>query len=30
VDTKILNDIHDFWFGKLTGPFDYPKEKTEL
>jgi len=30
VDTKILNDIHDFWFGKLTGPFDYPKEKSEL
>lgn len=30
MDTKILNDIHDFWFGKLTGPFDYPKEKSEL
>jgi uncharacterized protein (DUF924 family) len=30
VDTKILDDIHDFWFGPLAGPFDYPKDKSQL
>jgi uncharacterized protein (DUF924 family) len=30
LETKILGEIHDFWFGKLTGPFDYPKEKSEI
>jgi uncharacterized protein (DUF924 family) len=30
VDTKILNEIHHFWFGPLTGPFDYPKDRSEL
>lgn len=30
MDIKILKDIHDFWFGPLAGPFDYPKDKSEL
>jgi len=30
MDRAILNDIHDFWFGALAGPEDYPKEKSGL
>jgi len=30
VNTNILNDIHDFWFGPLSGPRDYPKDKSQL
>ena len=30
MDIKILDDIHDFWFGRLAGPFDYPKDKSQL
>lgn len=30
MDRKILNDVHDFWFGPLAGPFDYPKDKAQL
>jgi uncharacterized protein (DUF924 family) len=30
VDTEILKEIHDFWFGPLTGPLDYPKDKSHL
>jgi uncharacterized protein (DUF924 family) len=30
VDTKILGEIHDFWFGKLADRFDFPKDKSGL
>jgi len=30
VNINILNDIHDYWFGPLAGPFDYPKDKSQL
>lgn len=30
MDKKILKDTHDFWFGPLAGPFDYPKDKAHL
>lgn len=30
MNINILNDTHDFWFGPLAGPFDYPKDKSEL
>jgi uncharacterized protein (DUF924 family) len=30
VDRKILGDVHAYWFGPLAGPFDYPKDKSEL
>jgi uncharacterized protein (DUF924 family) len=30
VDRKTLNEIHDFWFGPIAGPFDFPKDKSGL
>jgi uncharacterized protein (DUF924 family) len=30
VDTQILDDIYAYWFGPLSGPEDFPKEKSEI
>lgn len=30
MDTRILSEIHDFWFGNLADRFDYPKDKSGL
>lgn len=30
MDTKILSEIHDFWFGKLVDRFDFPRDKSGL
>jgi len=30
VDRKILGEIHHYWFGALSGPDDFPKDKSEL
>jgi uncharacterized protein (DUF924 family) len=30
VDRKILGEIYQYWFGSLSGPDDFPKEKSEI
>jgi uncharacterized protein (DUF924 family) len=30
VDSRILDDIHGYWFGPLSGPEDYPEQKAEI
>ena len=30
MDRKILDDIYRYWFGSLSGPDEFPKEKSEI
>lgn len=30
MDSKLLGEVHAFWFGRLAGQHDYPKDKSEL
>jgi len=30
VDRKILGEVYRYWFGSLSGPDDFPKEKSEI
>ena len=30
LERRILDDVHEFWFGKLTGPHDKVPEKAEI
>jgi uncharacterized protein (DUF924 family) len=30
MDAALFDDVHRFWFGELSGPFDYPADKAPL
>jgi uncharacterized protein (DUF924 family) len=30
VDKKFLGDVYRYWFGSLSGPDDFPKDKSEI
>lgn len=30
MDRKILDEVHRYWFGTLSGPDDFPKDKSEI